>query len=164
MPARKPKNLEPGAAASNLADAAQQVHQAVSKKVDDIGAAVLVELDKTRQVTSTKRGRVKRQLDALLKRAEGRIKKATSKARKSLDKALRKSAKKLKTARAAARTQPNDPQVAGGGNTAVKTTVAKKAPTTKVPAKRAAARKVAAEKAAITAPVAKKATAQESGV
>jgi hypothetical protein len=48
MTARRTMNPELAAAAAKLAEAAQDVRQAVSQKVDEIGASVSAEIDKAK--------------------------------------------------------------------------------------------------------------------
>jgi hypothetical protein len=125
MATQKPKNPELAAAANSLADAVHHIGQAFVQKVDEIGASASAELDRAKHVALTKRGQATRELDALLKRAEGKLKKAINEATKSLHKTVRAGEKKLQPAKKVA---------------------AKKVAAKKVSAKKVAAKKVAAKR------------------
>jgi len=126
MATRKPKNPELAAAAKNLGVAARHIRRAVNQKLDQIGTAASAELAKAKNAALTKSGQAKRDFDALMKKAEARLKKATAEAKASLHKAVGEAEKKLGAA--------------------------KKAAVKKAPAKKAAPRKAAA-KTAKKAPV-----------
>ena len=154
MSTRKPKSPELAAASANLAEAAQHVRLAVSQKFDEIGAAVSAELDKAKLAAVTKRGRARRKFDALLKKAEGRLTKATDKARKSLAKAVRDAEKAMEATKAATRTELTELKRAAGDKAATA-----KREGAKVVSKNVVAKKVVAKKVAEKKPVAKKAVA-----
>jgi hypothetical protein len=101
MPTRPPKNPELAAAARSLADAVHHIGRAFVQKVDEIGASASAELDKAKQAALTRRGQATRQLDALLRRAEGKLKRAINEATKSLHKTVREGEKKLQPAKKA---------------------------------------------------------------
>jgi hypothetical protein len=128
MATRKPKNPDLAAAASSLADAVHHIGQAFVKKIDEIGTYVSAELDKARKAALTKRGQTGRKVDALLKSAEGKLRKAVGEATKSLHRTVREGEKKLTTTKKA----PAKKAVA-------RKTAARKAPAKKAPARRRAA-------------------------
>ena len=133
MATHRPKNPELAAAVRNLADAVHHIGKAFVQKVDEIGASASAELDKAKQAALTRRGQATRQLDALLRRAEGKLKRAINEATKSLHKTVREGEKKLTA-----------PKKAPATKVAVKKAAAKKAPAKKATVKKAAARRRAA--------------------
>jgi len=101
MATHRPKNPELAAAVRNLADAVHHIGKAFVQKVDEIGASASAELDKAKQAALTRRGQATRQLDALLRRAEGKLKRAINEATKSLHKTVREGEKMLQPAKKA---------------------------------------------------------------
>ena len=150
MATRKPKNPELAQAADNLAEAAQHVGKAVSKKVDEIKSAASAELAKAKEAALKKGHMAQGKIESMLKKAEARLGKAARSAERSLDKAVRDAEKRIAAAKKAAKAKVAEAQKA------VKPAPAKKAAAKKAPAKKAKSTKPSrtrVTKAARKAPV-----------
>ena len=143
MATRKPKNPELAQAADNLAEAAQHVGKAVSKKVDEIKSAASAELAKAKEAALKKGHMAQGKIESMLKKAEARLGKAARSAERSLDKAVRDAEKRIAAAKKAAKAKVAEAQKA------VKPAPAKKAAAKKAPAKKAAAKKAPVKKAPV---------------
>jgi hypothetical protein len=160
-PATKLRNPELAQAADNLSEAAHHVGVAMRQKFEEIGHAASAEFAKVMDSARIKRGQAKRQLDALMKKTEVRLKKATADARKSLQQAAKQAEKRMAATKKAAKASLADLQAgvttkvagkkAAPKRSAAKSTATKPTAAKKVSAKPAATPRAPASKAAGTA-------------
>ncbi len=161
MGTRKSKNTELAAAAGNLAEAARHIRQAVSDKVEAIGASASIELGKVRQVALTKGGQAERRLEALLRRVEGRLTQAINEASRSLHRVVRDAEKTLQATTKAAQAGLTDLHLAGQGKAATRKATLTKAPTKKAALAKAPAKRVVVKKAPARKPAVKRVPARK---
>ncbi|HET7862935.1 MAG TPA: hypothetical protein VFL86_00885 [Burkholderiaceae bacterium] len=150
MATRKPKTPELADAANDLAAAVQHVREAVSHKLDAIGALASAELNKAMLAAQAKGGRAEQQFDVLWAKAQRRLLKASDEAKKSLHGAVRQAEKRMEAARKTAQATLADLTAAGMARVAAK----------KATAKPATARKSLAVKATARTPRPRKLTAK----
>jgi vacuolar-type H+-ATPase subunit E/Vma4 len=149
MVTARSKNAELAAASRSLAGAAHHIRQAVSQKIDEFATTAAAELDKATLAALVKGGQAQRQVDALMKKAQGQLTQATNSAKRSMHQAVRQAEKNLLAMEKSVQARLSDLQHVASGKpvtrlTAAKKPVAKNVTAKKVPVKKAAPRKRAA--------------------